>query len=889
MLLVILLTCLPAVGQSLPDGEREFVQRLCDLEEFDLAEQYCREQMQFTQNADLQADWELQLSACVVPHVWLMAADSRNETIRQGIQRITDFLAGSPVVSADRSLLLRVRQLELLTTMVHLESLLHSPVSWQARDVSRVETMPQSPAVPPRSALITGAETECLSAAQTILQQLEEKKREFRPEVLRFARESVRLFLARTEFCRAQSTLALETARERIDGLLKLAAEPALLFEARVLEAEWLIAAGDESSLRLRLRGLDNDVEGSEQRARVVALRIRDLLSRNQPSDALQLYVDFLKTREPVSQELRSLQLQCLLQLLELLFSLDDQGADETKARTAADFELARRQALAVTRGAWRERCDRIARRFERVRQVGPAIATALERISLEVESGDLSAARRNLEQVLAQQQTQPGLLTATLQLQLGDLAVRQQDWNAAESVLGQSAEAFRKVEAGPRAAAADLLRIYALGQQWSRSDSTNSESIGEDRAAYQAALDDYLIRYAGQLTTAQVYEWRAMFRRPDDPLAAAEDAMAAAGVFHEQHKSPADNSHHRESVLLDLAGRYLCDAHLLRETDPEGAPSQESSDRRAEILQAFGKMTDPILQVDSSVPDLVTIQLRLRRLLLDVLAGKARDWKRISENSRSYLTALLDPKIAGDRIGAVVDAGEIPAPVSNAEQQLSESIRDCHVLIVAGAYRQLLQPSEFADSRSFLSSLRGGDQTSAIQTLAYFVKHADATEIGNSQLAHFILQLLDSPDESADHQKSVTRQLEELRIIRDLSPVLGSEAAFEQRLRILLSAPLTTNQLEAVAQQISGLKPETAQASRPAVVAFWKRVQASSRQGDQTWLEASLQLAGQAAEENAKEALRILSIVEALHPDWGKAERKARAEQLRRRLEPRP
>ena len=70
----------------------------------------------------------------------------------------------------------------------------------------------------------------------------------------------------------------------------------------------------------------------------------------------------------------------------------------------------------------------------------------------------------------------------------------------------------------------------------------------------------------------------------------------------------------------------------------------------------------------------------------------------------------------------------------------------------------------------------------------------------------------------------------------------------------------------------------------------FWQSVQKRSRAGDDAWFEATLQMAFEAEKSgDRKAAVRILTTVSVLHPGWGTNERRARAEELKKRLESAP
>ncbi|HCP12410.1 MAG TPA: hypothetical protein DIT89_08770, partial [Planctomycetaceae bacterium] len=107
--------------------------------------------------------------------------------------------------------------------------------------------------------------------------------------------------------------------------------------------------------------------------------------------------------------------------------------------------------------------------------------------------------------------------------------------------------------------------------------------------------------------------------------------------------------------------------------------------------------------------------------------------------------------------------------------------------------------------------------------------------------------------------------------------------------LLLLQLTPAQLSQLSGVAGSLS-VRTSADPSARRTLVSFWQKLRNQSRPGDDLWLEASLRLAESTAIEGRRQdALRMLQVVNVLHPEWGRAERKQRAAMLQKQLESAP
>jgi hypothetical protein len=877
-------------AQTLPDGERDLVHALMRRGLFTLAAQYCRNQQSQVPDADLKTQWSIELAECIRQQAWSLPTDSRNETLRQAVIEISEFLTKENP-APEFHLRLRVAQLELLTSLLRMECVLQAPLS------QTKSSLPISPAADRKTdqRLVDDVVQQANELSDALLNQLEERKRDVDSVLYREARDRIRLAQALVMASKLQldtspaGQAAAATLKESLDEQLELiqrsASDDRLIFQSQILLAEQMLRDDSNTALDLKLRSLQNDATTDAERAAISALQIRSLLHRNLPSDALQLYVDLLKSGQPVSQELQALRLECLLHLLELLFRLDAAESKPLQTKTAEDFRTLFDKAWQETRGVWRERCQQIAQRFDRVVQVGPQLASDLEAITDLLNSGDLTTAESALQQALLRLQKTNSPLTAFVHLQLGDLAVRQQDWNAAIDHLQQASSRFQSQQDLPRAASADLLRLYALSRRWN--GSTESSDLKRE---YSNALDQHLSVYSDHTTFVQALEWRALLRRAESPLSAAKDALAAVDRLSTSDANLNATTDPADQILklLNLAGDCLLDAWMNDALSKSEMPN--TSTATADLISLFERFVSlsdkQALISGPEITDVTAARMTplnrihsAQRLLLDIALQRALDWAALGNAAR----AICLP--SNESVGTLQD----PTAADVASTATAEQDRwHCHVVRVLTAYRQLLPAGEFADAREGLLAMSWSSRFRAARLLSACLRtpENETGRLGDPQLAVFAAELLNATPNAA--AQSVTQQVERLQVLGRLASVMKSREAFDRALTSLAQQSLTPDQLVEIASIASDVSLNGGtQNSTPALISFWRTVQKSSRSGDDLWLEASLQMA-LAAESagDAKESLRILKVVDALHPEWGNEARRNRAANLRKQLE---
>ncbi len=902
---------LSSLKADVADGEREFVQQLLDRAMYGLAEQFCYRQLEGLHDVNHLATWEMMLSECQQQHAWNMDADSRNGMIRESAERLTEFLRNN-APSAENDLMLRVRQIELLTAAGLMEEISQSPIS-------SVQLLPAATATPnenlpprrvsPETRFATEAINQARTLAESLLTQIEGVRREVDRDAVRAARERTRMVLTDVAFVRyrladgKESNKLREEAEALIEQMQKTTSDDWLRFRCRVMLAEIQLAQKDFAAFQLRYGNTQAAATSQNEKASAAALKIRSLLQQGLPSEALQEYVEASKNGLALTQELQTLRLEGLLQLLELLYQLDESPQrTDLQNKTQLEFQQLRDKTLTLTMGVWRQRCVRISDHFDRVLQVGPDAALELEYVAELVDDGDIATARQRLQSLAQRLSTKSPILAARVQLQAGNLSIRMREWPIAKAELQLAKEKFQSANDLPGAAAADLLRVYVIGQQWSLGSSGEATE-----ADYQSAIESHLSAFPGQKTVTQARDWKARLQRATSTLKAAREfldltALSETSLTNSTAEPVQSQPMSSEQMLrLCLAGDCLIDALATPEKSSADADSSNVSELKTLRDEFLLRASEAELrQAESSSPYSLILKCQQSGLILLEPLPATSTWPEMLTNSRKLLESLQAMERAVPGQPEEVNEETPSADKSTSSQGLSSSenadpqyLRNraetiCHTVIVLSSVRQLANAADYQPSLTKLKSLPRKDRLAVAQSLGRQMNSDAAIVAGDVQLALFLISLVTESPESSKPTLTADDRLVELQLLQTLGRVANSTTAYDRCLNDLLAMTLDESQIARTAEivtQSAGGKPSTA--SKQNAKRFWQSVQKRTKAGQDAWLESSLQLAMSAESTgDKKEAVKILGVVDVLHPEWGTPARKSRADELRSRLE---
>jgi hypothetical protein len=682
------------------------------------------------------------------------------------------------------------------------------------------------------------------------------------------------------------------------DQLQKTVTEDALRFRCRIVLAEIQLERNDFSAFKLRFGNVSSSAGTSSERAQAAALKIRSLLVQGQPSEALQEYVQASKDGLTLTQELQTLRLQALLELMELLYYLDDSPQrTEAKTKTADEFTQLQIKTLALTSGVWRQRCLRLIDHFQRVQQVGPEVARDLNQASILVELNKVNDARHLLQSLVKRLSSTDRNLAAKVLVQSGNLSVDLKDWKSAAIDFERATDFFVESKDEAAAAAADLLRVYVTGQQW---DSDSASGVTEQH--YREAIERHLERFSNQSTATEVREWRARLLRNVDPLGSARDLLAivSADRVAREASTGLARTPSRSCEQLCLVGDLLLEAMARGSSSitPPSTPGETDSDRLlTQLSAAFDTEVKAFVLANSSspCPDTAFFEAQQLGLLLRQRLPTNAAWSTMNSDARRLQNLMRDavqtPTPAEASVRSDLQQNHLQQSNAHATEGLKHrAILLCDALIVLSAIRQLEDSATYESAQASLLKQSATDRFRVASQLMRQLGEKKNPIAGDAQLAHVVIRLVTLSEPADKAFMTVDNRIEQLRMLRPLSAVLGSNTAIDRAIAELVELPLSESQLNAVAGIMSHSPQVTGSSSALSTRRFWQLVQKKTRPGQDAWFEASLQMAilAEAAGEK-KEAVRILGIVSVLHPEWGTPSRKVRAQELRLRLEKTP
>ena len=888
------------VDLILADGESEFVSRLLEQKLFEVAAQYCERSAATTNDVESKSSWELLLAECRLQQVWTLAADSRTETIRLAIQRLSDFRT-EHTPSPNQDLKLRLTQLELLGVAGLIEEFLHAPVSAKQKVVSARDDGSLEFALK----AVQQGQVE----ADLLLKQVDQVRKELNPAFVRQIRDRIRLLAAQMQLTQSRLKSSpddkepLRKAKSSVEQIARSAGD-STKFRARVLLAELSLESESADSFILKLKALEDSVSAPSDRVLVESLRVRSMLRQGKPSDALESSVKGDDLLFESSSELKVLRLQCLLQLYEVLFELPDSDSTTAlKSQTADEFRSLAERTLPALTGIWQERGQRVVTRFDRLVQVGPKLADAFEEVASLVQSGDSQLAMEQLQQIAKSLPPTQTDLSGAVLMELGQLAIRTEQWQVAEDAYRDASQVFAKSGQSSKAAASDLLRAFAIGRRWDQTVSGKAKSLQQTpeeilslEAAYRQALDLHIQAHATERTAATAREWRARLVADENPLSAAADLLNTTDLAQQDTTTPAG----KDAVVLRLcfAGECLMNCQLAADT-----MTQEDQTTLKTLIATLGSQaTSAELTNSPSATLSACLSATVLALTVSGPSGDAKNWESRASQARTLLTQLPEAESSNSSPAAPQSPPTDSRPVDSAQgmsmlatdrqRVVHHAQLSCHIVLIAAAFRCLEGQGTLNSSRDAILSEPMIQRMRWIQFLSLQIDRPEQAIPGDPQLAAFLSQML-AAGQSESSIMPIAVELNALRMQSRLCPHSKDWTTFNQQLGRLTKKDLTESEMILLSRFLSELSasPKVMVGSkRPfdaAAIEFWRAAQKRMKRGHDVWLEASLSLAEASfAGGDTKEARRILGVVSVLYPEWGDATRKARADRLAKLLD---
>ena len=831
-------------------AERLFLRQLTERQLFDLAEQYCREQMNRTLETDLQALWQLRLCQTLQKHAWFAAAVDRDALLNQSLEQLTDFLDDNTSTPA-RQFELRLEQARILGQSVRMRIY----VSEAGHLFGRGQQIVLAPGKDAKSvgldpSLITVA-NRAIAITEALLEQLDQLRQDLTPDLLRRLRDDGRLVLAELHSLKWQMQLSFRNSVDDADNTLRDAeillnlvvrgvGNGDVKSKAGWLSAELALRSGDLEQFGLKTI---SPIGLSSPHRPLTLLRVRALLRQQEASDALQVLSTSNDATVLARQQLSWLRLEAHLGQLELASLLDDPAL---LTEAAAAFTVAHGQLRPVLRGVFDECAGRTVQRFHLVNEVGVEVANILEQVDDLHVATDTVAALRLIDLALSRLPTKEyDRPRAGLLLRAGELLIAERKWSEARSRLTGSATLYGHMGESSRHAAADLLKIFTLAQLSAQNTQQDSTVSSQE---YVAALENHLSAFADQPTARRAQQWLLQQIRATDPHRAAVLVLSMM-----DDAATAD----RELELLLDCGRLLAAVSPLQKRK---ARSDTMSMFRARAI-SIGSRLDEFEKVD-----LAPLWLRMLSFTIAEESSADIDWIDVNKRLQTVLGRLSLPRLRQRpelMEQFVVVEAVTAARTASTEDRLDRAVTNLLTLGDEGLMNSIQSlRTQFANDQPVVGDVWLARTT---ETLVRHLLTEEETPL-TAKTVLFVLPVAVSATKlTGQHQ------------LQDEILQAVAERSFDNATLLRIADTMV----------VADSPKEPAATTSPGARRFWLMISESNASGSDSWLEASLQLAKiSILQQKRGEARRRLGLVQALYPKWGSADRLRRAAELTRQLQ---
>ncbi len=565
---------------------------------------------------------------------------------------------------------------------------------------------------------------------------------------------------------------------------------------------------------------------------RVLAELVRVDLARQRPDEALQRLLDRQPRTVPLSEELRCLNVEALLQAWQTAREKGDQ-------KLADDLWAEAERIDAELRSAWRARSRALLGTARDAADYGPELAGAMHAARAAFQNGDVpgSLAKFGRAIDMARDSGRTGL-AAELQLNRASILLQQGEHESAATDYQAAADALADRD---QAAQAQLLHAFCLGKLG------EAQRVPERREAYIAALAEHRTRFDGHPSALEAVWMQAALaeaeRRPADAIA----AYAAIPLNHT--RGP-------------LARARIAALHeqVLDGLRAAGEPTAEWEARAvAELMGFLDTMPVPPARL---APLEAEVALRMGRIILN-------------QQEPNYVDAdaLLDRVIGSCQIAEREAARDQAPAIDPAWAPLYQAATQLRIVSLAGQDRpadalQVIDGLTQADPRVLLAVLGG------LGEVALRIAPERRRALGEVQVraAERLREHRDGLDAAG------ARRLDEC--LAEAYAVMGRpNDALSVYEPLLAQSPRDKRLLRAAAVLLSSLdKPERLEKART----YWRQIEKLEEHGSSAWFDARYEVAAVTLKlRQTAEFHRLMSITRELYPELGGPELKQKFARL--------
>lgn len=544
----------------------------------------------------------------------------------------------------------------------------------------------------------------------------------------------------------------------------------------------------------------------------VLAEQLRFVLASNYPDEALQLAVDRIRTRQPMTDELRLAVLETLLATARVAESKQDQPTQEMIITEA-------RRQFAELGGFPRKIGAILLNRIQQDFELGIELAEQVRRAAADWDEGDPLKAAEGYG-AASQLAEQRGQIDAAFEFghTQASILLQQKKWEQAEKVLSSLISRFPSHD---RIAEVDLLRSFALGQMAPGSEQLLS-ALRTHVSTYpdSPTRSDALMMLAGDAESRnQIAEAIAFYRQiPSGSVHSAGSRERSLLLVEQQlRKTPPDSN--EASAVSKLAEEEIrrIVPHLL--TDLSGM-SLQNARLLVQSARVCLQCHPPLIREASQILDAIQRRVQLEKQA-SLQEGLSPEWADIDRASLQLRVLTL---ATADRLD---EAGRLL-------RELSQSDPDVMV--------------------SVLSSLT--DMTANLHL-------SQRKELG--KLQRLLVQEIAHRDREMSPERK--RGLD-LAAIQASIAMEDWPAAIDQLESLLKREPenhsLRRNLIDITTRQGGGADLKRA-------LELWQEIERQSRKGSVEWIEARINIAELMEKTgDAAGARKILGVTRTLYPQLG-------------------
>ncbi|MEZ6056319.1 MAG: hypothetical protein R3C01_06400 [Planctomycetaceae bacterium] len=282
---------------------------------------------------------------------------------------------------------------------------------------------------------------------------------------------------------------AMHEAESRLKNFTSGWSGDPLTWESRLHRIRLQRIIGDVEQARTLIRSALAEQPVPDWQDRFVAEQVRLELAANTPDVALQLLLDISRRRGQLNDELRTLQVEALLAAIPIAQAKEDQSLSE-------DLHKQANQVASQTLGPWGDRSRLLLSQAEENQRYGSELAKQMRSArATYFDGGGLEAVglyQQAAERAVALNRSD---VADEFSFTAASILLEQKEYRQAVEELTRMIE---RSPSGLRAADADLLRAYGLGQLYEQ------EPTRTRREEYAAALDRHRTQHSSSPTAGE-------------------------------------------------------------------------------------------------------------------------------------------------------------------------------------------------------------------------------------------------------------------------------------------------------------------------------------------------------------------------------------------------